>query len=84
MKTIRVGDISVQPVFDAIAILEPAMFTLPDGLASEWGPHDHLLTNDRQMRVPVGAFVVRTAGRTILFDAGMGETDDRCLKALRC
>lgn len=66
----------MQPILDAVAILEPAMFTLPDGSASEWGPHNHLLTDDCQMRVPVGAFVVRTAGRTILFDAGVGETDD--------
>lgn len=76
METIRVGNINVVPIFDAIAVLEPAMFTLPDGSASDWGPHNHLLTDNRQMRIPVGAFLVHTAGRTILFDAGVGETDD--------
>jgi glyoxylase-like metal-dependent hydrolase (beta-lactamase superfamily II) len=72
---IRVGDIVVQPIHDGVAILEPRMFTVGDE-PSDWTGHEHLLAADGKLRIPVGAFVVRTGDEIVLMDAGVGVTDD--------
>jgi glyoxylase-like metal-dependent hydrolase (beta-lactamase superfamily II) len=81
MKAHQVGSITVQPLFDGTAILEPAMFTMAseNGMVpSDWSAHQHHLDPDGTFRVPVGAFLVRTGDRLVLLDAGVGEveTDD--------
>lgn len=77
MEPLRVGSLTVQPVQDGIAVLEPTMFTLAgDGSPGDWSGHGHLLDGDGLLRVPVGVFVVRTGDVTVMLDAGVGETDD--------
>ena len=75
MDPIRVGALTVQPFFDGVAVLEPTMFTVGDE-PGDWDAHRHLLDADGLLRVPVGAFVVRTGDVTVMLDAGVGPTDD--------
>lgn len=67
----RVGDISIEPVYDGTAILQQT-----DWAGSDWTEHRHLLDDDGRVVVPVGAFLVRTSDRLVLLDAGVGETHD--------
>ena len=75
MDPLRVGSLTVQPFQDGIAILDPSMFTVGDQ-AADWSAHADLLDADGRLRVPVGAFVVRSGDVTVLLDAGVGPTDD--------
>lgn len=75
MEPIRVGSLTVQPVQDGIAILEPTLFMVADQ-PGDWTAHADLLDSDGLLRVPVGVFVVRTGDVTVMLDAGVGPTDD--------
>lgn len=66
----RIGDIEVIPLSDGIGKLPPQYF--PN---SDWSGHQDLLGADGTMHVPIGCFLVRTAGRTVLVDAGLGPLD---------
>ena len=66
----RIGEISVEPIYDGTAVLEPDMF-----LSSDWTDHQHLL-DDGQLVLPVGAFLVRSGDRLGLLDAGVGDVQD--------
>jgi glyoxylase-like metal-dependent hydrolase (beta-lactamase superfamily II) len=71
MDPIVVGGLVIEPVLDGTAYLGTDLFT-----GSDWTDHQHLLAHDGRLHVPVGAFVVRTGGRTVLLDAGVGRVDD--------
>jgi glyoxylase-like metal-dependent hydrolase (beta-lactamase superfamily II) len=76
---LRVGSIAITPIYDGTAILEPSMFTVPgsDGpQPTDWTHHQSHLNADGRMVVPVGGFLVRTGDRTVLMDAGVGDTHD--------
>ncbi len=70
-QQIRVGAVSIQPVFDGTAVLDTTLF---DG--ADFTDHQHLLADDGRLHVPVGAFLVRTGDRTVLLDAGVGDVHD--------
>lgn len=71
MRPIRVGDLTVHPIFDGTAVLEKGLWT-----GSDWTAHRHLLRDDDTMLVPVGAFLVRVGERLLLLDAGVGEVQN--------
>ena len=64
----RVGDISIEPVYDGTAVLGTDLFT-----NSDWSDHQHLLDDQGVLSVPVGAFLVRNGDRLALLDAGVGD-----------
>lgn len=68
MQAIRIGDLTVQPLFDGTALLAASLWT-----GSDWTSHRHLLRDDDTMLVPVGAFLVRVGSHLLLLDAGVGE-----------
>lgn len=68
MEPIRVGDLVVQPIFDGTAVLDPANWA-----GSDWTNHRHLIGDDGRITVPVGAFLVRIAGKLLMLDAGVGK-----------
>jgi glyoxylase-like metal-dependent hydrolase (beta-lactamase superfamily II) len=74
-EPIRVGDLTVQPFIDGVAVLGPSMF-VAGGEPVDWSNHADLLDEDGNLPVPVGAFLVRTGERTVLIDAGVGVTKD--------
>ena len=67
---IKVGDLDVVGISDGLAKMPPEYFP-----GSDWGPHEQLLDADGTMHLPIGCFVVRTGGRTVLIDAGLGPLD---------
>lgn len=71
LPALRVGDISVQPLYDGVARLTPSMFS-----GADFTGHEHLLDADGVMVVPIGGFLVRTGERTVLIDAGVGDVHD--------
>lgn len=63
----QIGEIEITPVPDGQAKLPPQYFVNAD-----FGPHQELLGPDGMIDIPIGCFLVRTAGRTVLVDAGIG------------
>lgn len=67
MQTIRVGDLAIQPLYDGTAVLSPDSWA-----GSDWTAHQHLIGDDGQITVPVGAFLVRVGDKLLMLDAGVG------------
>lgn len=68
MQPIRVGDLTVHPIYDGTAVLDKNLWT-----GSDWTEHQHLLRDDGTMLVPVGGFLVRVGERLVLLDTGVGD-----------
>lgn len=72
---LSVGDIDVFGISDGVFRMPPEYFTLPDGAGAGWSSHQELLSEDGTVHLPIGCFVVCTAGRVVLIDAGLGPRD---------
>ena len=75
MKSLHVGSLVIQPIYDGTALLTPKMFTSAGG-PSDWTGHQHLLGEGGEMLVPVGCFVIRVGEEILLIDAGAGIVRD--------
>jgi glyoxylase-like metal-dependent hydrolase (beta-lactamase superfamily II) len=69
----KVGEIDIMPVIDGSALLEPTMaFT---GTTDEdWAPHRGLLDADGKLELAMGGFLIRSADRVAIVDAGVGQS----------
>jgi glyoxylase-like metal-dependent hydrolase (beta-lactamase superfamily II) len=72
---ISVGSLTILPVFDGTARLEASQF-VQNGQPTDWSNHRHALDERNGFTVPVGGFIIKTGGRTVLLDAGVGHTTD--------
>jgi glyoxylase-like metal-dependent hydrolase (beta-lactamase superfamily II) len=77
----RVGDLEILPVQDGLARFPPSEAyragrsdeASGKGLAEDdWGPHREFLADDGMLEFALGGFLIRTAGHTVLVDAGVG------------
>ena len=65
-----IGDIELVPLNDGFCRLPPEFYV---GL--DWSSHQDMLTADGFLEIPIGCFLLRTADRVVLIDAGMGTWD---------
>ncbi|MEJ2870436.1 MBL fold metallo-hydrolase [Actinomycetospora sp. OC33-EN08] len=73
-ETLEVGDISITFVPDGRALVGGgALF--PSSTEALWAVHPELFADDGRLLLTFGAFLVRTAGRILLVDLGMGPID---------
>jgi glyoxylase-like metal-dependent hydrolase (beta-lactamase superfamily II) len=68
---LSVGDIEVIAVSDGTIVIPGLAYF--GKTAAEWEPHKALLDADGNIQSPVGCFVIRSGGRTVLIDAGLGK-----------
>ena len=69
-QMVRVGNVEIVHLSDGIIEFDPCNFfpTIPE---ENWGPLEpHLY--DHQMRLNLGSYLIRSEGRTILVDTGLG------------
>lgn len=66
----RLGSLEVTPLSDGIINLPQQYFAQAD-----WDVHRDLLTDDGFLQIPIGCFLVRTSGQTVLIDAGIGPVE---------
>jgi glyoxylase-like metal-dependent hydrolase (beta-lactamase superfamily II) len=62
----RIGEIELVPLIDGDCALPPAFY---QGIDIE--AHG-LVADDGKVHIPIGCYLVRTGGRTVLLDAGLG------------
>lgn len=75
----RVGALEILPVADGSARLPAtAAFTQAGKGASaeDWAPHRDLVNDDGTLELALGGFLIRTGGRTVLVDTGVGRIND--------
>jgi len=66
------GDLRIDPVLDGTTTLTAQELLVRPGTEDPWAPHRRQLTADGLLELPVGCFLVRTAERVVLVDAGLG------------
>jgi glyoxylase-like metal-dependent hydrolase (beta-lactamase superfamily II) len=70
----KVGDIDVQPVIDGVIVSRlPASKPYPDADSDAWREQHGMFRPDGMVESTVGGFLVRTADRVVLVDAGIGR-----------
>jgi glyoxylase-like metal-dependent hydrolase (beta-lactamase superfamily II) len=67
---VRIGDLELVPLSDGTAVLPPQFYVDLD-----WSRHADLLAPDGRIHIPIGCYLVRGAGPTVLLDAGLGPHD---------
>ena len=68
---IRVGDVEILALSDGMLEFDLCNFfpTIPE---EQWQPHAAKLTDEHKVRFNLGSYLIRSAGRTILVDTGLG------------
>ena len=78
-NVIRVGDVEIMALSDGMLEFDLCNFfpTIPE---EKWEPHAAKLTHEHKVRFNLGSYLIRSSGRTILVDTGLGprpaETPD--------
>ncbi len=70
-QTVRVGNVEIVALSDGILEFDPCNF-FPTVPADQWAPYTAHLTEEHRVRFNLGSFLVRSDGRTILIDTGLG------------
>src|SRR5262249_56984833 len=78
-----VGAIRIDPIVDGVISMPAAEMLRRPGLPDPWDAHRDLLTPDGMLEMPVGGFLLRTAERVVLVDAGLGPMDRDAYRARR-
>ncbi|GAB3003216.1 MBL fold metallo-hydrolase [Amycolatopsis acidiphila] len=72
----RIGALALEPVYDGYG-QEPAHEVLSrPGVPDAWACHGHLLDDAGNLELTLGGFLLRTAGRVVLIDAGVGTINN--------
>jgi len=66
----RVGDIELAPLSDGLCKMPQSFY-----IGLDFGTHKELLADDGLVHIPVGCFLLRSGGTTVLIDAGLGDVD---------
>ena len=66
----RIGDIELVPLSDGICKMPQDFYV---GL--DFDTHQDMLAEDGRVHIPIGCFLLRSGGKTVLIDAGLGDLD---------
>jgi glyoxylase-like metal-dependent hydrolase (beta-lactamase superfamily II) len=70
---LRVGNVEIIPLLDAAFPAPPVSALFPSIPPEAWVPYkEHLEGDGRTMPLPVSCFLVRSNGKTVLVDSGIG------------
>ena len=72
MQTVTIGDVQVLPLLDTGLLMNPHYF-FPQHADQAIAEYPDLLDERQLLRVAITCFLVRSAGRTILIDTGLGN-----------
>ncbi len=66
----RVGDVELVPLSDGTCKMPQTFY-----IGLDFGRHEELLADDGLVHIPIGCFLLRSGGSTVLIDAGLGDVD---------
>lgn len=67
----RVGELEILPLLDG-EFNAPATQMYPSTTDVDWEPHKRWLNHEGKIELAIGCFLVRSGGRSLLVDAGLG------------
>ena len=67
---VRVGEIDLVPLNDGICKMPQEFY-----IGLDFDAHKELLADDGRVHIPIGCFLLRSSGTTVLIDAGLGDVD---------
>jgi glyoxylase-like metal-dependent hydrolase (beta-lactamase superfamily II) len=71
--SLRIGNVEIVPLLDAAFPAPPVSALFPSIPPEAWGPYkEHLEGDGDRLPLPVSCFLVRTDGKTVLVDSGIG------------
>ena len=70
-NTIRIGNVEILSLSDGLLEFDLCNF-FPTISQEQWQPYESHLTAEHHVRFNLGSFLVRSEGRTILVDTGLG------------
>ena len=73
VEKITVGDVEIIAVSDGQLYADPCTF-FPSVETSKWDPYAADMTDEHNIALNIGSFLVRSDGQTIIFDTGMGDS----------
>ena len=74
-SAIRIGNVEIIPLLDTAAEA-PWAALFPDVAAEAWIPHKEFLSDDgSKLTLAISSFLVRSSGKTVLVDTGIGAKD---------
>jgi glyoxylase-like metal-dependent hydrolase (beta-lactamase superfamily II) len=70
-NTVRVGNVEIMQLSDGMLEFDLCNFfpTIP---GDDWKPYESHLTEEHKVRFNLGSYLIRTDGRTVLVDTGLG------------
>src|SRR5688500_8017756 len=71
-RLMRIGELELTALKDG-EIKQKPTDAYPSTSEADWVPHQRWLTHDGMIELPIGCFLIRTAGRVVLVDAGLGR-----------
>ena len=75
-NTIRIGNVEITAVADASGLTAPCNLMFPNVDATAWQPHREFLSDDgSSMNLSITSYLVRSDGKTIIIDTGIGAKD---------
>ncbi|HLB22696.1 MAG TPA: MBL fold metallo-hydrolase, partial [Dehalococcoidia bacterium] len=75
-NTIRIGNVEITAVADASGLTAPCNLMFPNVDATAWQPHREFLSGDgSSMNLSITSYLVRSSGKTIIIDTGIGAKD---------
>ncbi len=73
--TVRIGNVEIKVLIDTEAVARCDVL-FPSVAAEAWAPyHDLLDESNKRMRLTIPSFLIRSGGKTILLDTGIGAKD---------
>jgi glyoxylase-like metal-dependent hydrolase (beta-lactamase superfamily II) len=73
-QQLKVGDVTVLPVLDS-TVGGPPRYLFPGVSEERFAPYKHFLNADGRLEFTIGTYVLRSAGKTLLVDTGIGGKD---------
>lgn len=71
--TIRIGNVEITAVLDAGASA-PCNILFPTIAMEDWAPHkQHLAEDGRTLSISISSYLIRSGGKTIIVDTGIGD-----------
>ncbi|GIX47795.1 MAG: MBL fold metallo-hydrolase [Candidatus Tectimicrobiota bacterium] len=70
-ERLRVGNVEILALSDGLLEFDPCAF-FPTVPAAQWAPYTDHLTAEHRVRFNLGSFLLRSQGKTILVDTGLG------------
>lgn len=75
----RFGNIDVRPVLDGIASEDPRHILTRPGVDDAWTAKGEVLDDRGSLTFDIGGFLIKTADRVVVVDAGVGPVTDKVL-----